>query len=472
MTKARRIASNTAALAVSKAATLGLSFVVWVHLARTLTAEGVGVLTFGTALLAYFLLLITLGIDAVTVREIAREHGRTADLVPTVLGIRLTLLLLGGGVYLALVLGVPRFAPDRPVLLVLGGMLVVRAVQLDWVYQGIEEMGAIAARDVAASVLAAAAAVAFVRGPDDVLPAAAAIVAGPLVSNLSLFAAYTRRFGLAVPRFDRARWRAVLVPALPLMASVFLSEIYYSLDKVMLEALRTTAEVGQYGVAYKVLSLAIAPAAVLYGAFYPALSSALGDGAKMRAVGEAYARVQFGIGLSVAAGGAVVAPALVPAVFGAEYAAAGTALQLLFLNAGVMYVAMVYGVPLMAWDRQGAYFRAIAGGAAANVALNVALIRPLGIEGAALATLLSEAIVLVGLARYYRQSTEGLFAPLVARAAVAALAGAALPAAALLWAGVPVLAVVPILVATSLAALWRSRLLTPATLKSLLRRDP
>ena len=470
MTKARRIASNTAALAVSKVATLGLSFIVWVHLARTLNAEGVGVLTFGTALLAYFLLLITLGIDAVTVREIARDPGRTADLVPTVLGIRLSLLVLGGGAYLAMVLGLPRFAPDRTVLLVLGGMLVVRAVQLDWVYQGIEEMGVIAVRDVAASVLAAGAAVLFVRAPDDVVPAAMAIVAGPLLSNLSLLVGYSRRFRLAFPRFDRARWRAVLIPSIPLMASVFLSEVYYSLDKVMLEALRTTAEVGQYGVAYKVLSLAIAPAAVLYGAFYPALANAVGDADQMRAVGEAYARVQFGVGLAVAAGGVVVAPALVPAVFGPDYAVAGPALQLLLLNAGVMYVAMAYGVPLMAWDRQGDYFRAVATGAIANIGPNVLLIRPFGIEGAALATLLSEGTVLVSLAWFYRQSTEHLLSPLLVRALATGLVGAALPAAALLRLGVPVLAIVPGVAATSLVALGYSGLLTPATLRSLLHR--
>ena len=472
MSVGRRIAKNAGALAVSKVATLCLSFVVWVHLARTLTTDGVGVLTYGTALLAYFLLIVALGFDAVTVREIARDRGRAEDLVPTVLGLRLTLLAGAAAVYLVLVWVLPQTPSDRAVLLVLGGLLVVRAVQLDWVYQGLEEMGTIAIRDVAASAIAAGGAFAFVRGPDDVLPAAAALVAGPLLSNASLLVAYARRYGLSWPRFDRSAWLAVLLPALPLVASAFVSEIYYSLDKVMLEGLRTTAEVGLYGVAYKVFALAIAPMGVLYGAFFPAIAATLGSPERMRSVSEVYARLQFGVGCAVTAAGVVFADALVVAVFGTEYAEAGGALRLLFLNAGVVYASMVYGVPLMAWNRQGAYFRAVAAGGVANVALNVALIRPFGIEGAALATLLSEAVVLVGLATLYRRAAGPLFVAVAVRAVVVALVSAALPAAVLVGLGVSVFVAAPVVAVTALGALWASGLGSLPALRSILHPAP
>ena len=472
MSAGRRIAGNVGALAVSKVATLGLSFAVWVHLARTLTPDGVGVLTYGTALLAYFVLVVALGFDAVTVREIARDRDRARDLVPTVLGLRLVLLGGAAAVYAVLVWVLPQTPAERTVLLVLGGLLVVRAVQLDWVYQGLEEMGTIAIRDVAASAIAAGGAFAFVRGPDDVLPAAAAIVAGPLLSNASLLVAYGRRYGLAWPRFDRAAWLAVLLPALPLVASAFVSEIYYSLDKIMLEGLRTTSEVGLYGVAYKVFALSIAPTGVLYGAFFPAIAATLGSPERMRSVSEVYARLQFGIGCAVTAAGVVFADVLVVAVFGAEYAEAGGALRLLFLNAGVIYANMVFGVPLMAWDRQGAYFRAVAAGGVANVALNVALIRPFGIEGAALATLLSEAVVLVGLATLYRGMAGRVFAGVAARAVGVALVGAALPAAVLVNFGVSVFVAAPVVAVVSLGALWASGLVALPALRSLLHSSP
>lgn len=468
MSVGRRIASNTAALTVSKAATLGLSFLVWVHLARTLTVDGVGVLTFGTALLAYFLLVVALGFDAVTVREIARNRERAQELVPVVLGLRLTLLGGAALAYGVLVMVLPQAASERAVLLVLGALLVVRAVQLDWVYQGLEEMGVIAIRDVVSSVVAALGAFLFVQDASDVLPAAVALVAGPLLSNLSLLVAYVRRYGAVVPRFDRAAWLAILIPALPLVASLFISEIYYSLDKVMLEFLRTTTEVGLYGIGYKVFALAVAPTGILYGAFFPALATTLGSQERMRAVGEVYARVQFGIGFAVTAAGVVLADDLVVALFGAEYAGAGGALRLLFLNAGVVYASMVYGVPLMAWDRQGVYFRAVAAGGVANVFLNVALIRPFGIEGAAGATLLSEAVVFVGLAILYRQSTGVLFAGLAARAAAAALVGAALPAVVLVWYEVSVFVAAPVVAVTSLGVLWATGLLAPTVLRTLL----
>lgn len=447
---------------------MGLSFAVWVHLARTLTADGVGILTFGTALLAYFLLMVTLGIDAVTVREIARDRNRIADLVPTVLGLRLALLAAAGLVYGAIVLALPALAPNRAVFLILGCLLVVRAVQLDWVYQGLEEMGVIAVRDVAASAGAALVAFTFVRGPDDVLWAAAALVAGPLLSNLSLLVAYGRRYGLSWPHLGRARWMAILGPALPLVGAAFVSEVYYSLDKIMLEGLRTTAEVGEYGVAYKLLALALAPTGVLYGAFFPALASALDSPERMQTVSEAYARVQFGLGLSVAAGGAVLAPDLITAVFGEPYAGAGVALQLLLLNAGVVYANMAFGVPLMAWNREKPYFWAVAAGAVGNVLLNLSLIVPFGIEGAAAATLLSEGVVLVGLATLFRQSVGRVFAGVALRSAGVAVVGAALPGSLLLYVGVPVLAAAPMVAVVAGGALWVSGLVSPPRLATLL----
>jgi O-antigen/teichoic acid export membrane protein len=409
--RAQTIGRNTLALGIGQAVTLGVNFAAWVHLSRALGPEGFGVLTLGLAILSYFLLAVTLGLDVVGVREIARapagDVGSLRTLVANVLGLRLALALVATALYVGIAFWVAGTAPAAVALAVLGLQLVARAVQLDWVYQGIERMWVLALRTAGAAGLLAGLAFALVRDGTDVVVAAVAVGAAPLVANGLLLGAYAGEFGPPRPR--AGAWRALLVPALPLAASAFVSEVYYNLDKIMLEALRTTAEVGLYGAGYKVYALAVAPAAALFPAFFPTLARA-GTQAERADAARRFASALLLIGLPVLAVAPFAAGPVLDLLFGPEYAAGAPALQLLLANAGVVYVAMAYGVPLTAWDRERAYFVVVAAGAALNVALNLLLIGRFGTAGAASATLCTEASILVGMAVLHRRETRALYA--------------------------------------------------------------
>ena len=447
-----RVWRHVGVLAPAQALALGLNFAVWVHLSRALGPEGFGVVTFGVALLSYFVLAVTLGIDTVGVREVARRAGRVRALVPTVLGVRLALAAGAGLVYAAVVVLLPNPPSERAALAVLGLLLLARAVQVDWAFRGLERMGVVALWQGAVAVLTAAAAFAAVRGPGDLVAATLAVAGVPVVASLGLLAVYRRRVGSVQPRVRWRAWEAVLRPALPLAAAAFVGEVYYNLDKVMLEGLRTTAEVGYYGVGYKVYALAVAPAAVLLPAFFPSLAAA-DRGAERRRAAAAYGRALIAFGLPLAVAGPVLAGPLVLALFGAEYAAAVPAAQILLVNAGVVYVAMAHGNPLTAWDLERPYMRVVFVGGAVNVALNVALIGPLGTVGAAGATLATEAVVLAGMVVLFRRETGGTHAGALLRTVPVALAcgAAAWGATVLDW---PVVAWLPLLAAVWAGSLW------------------
>jgi O-antigen/teichoic acid export membrane protein len=176
----------------------------------------------------------------------------------------------------------------------------------------------------------------------------------------------------------------------------------------MLEAFRTTTEVGYYGAGYKVYALAVAPAAALFPAFFPSLARALGRPARALA-GARFAGTLLLLGLPVLAAAPFIADSLVAVLFGAAYAPSAPALKLLLVNAGVVYVAMAYGVPLTAWDRERAYFVVVALGAGLNVVLNLVLINPYGTVGAAGATLVTEAAILCGMAWLHWRTAGSLY---------------------------------------------------------------
>ena len=470
MSAARRLAKNVAALAAAQGATLVLGFVLWVHLGRALGAERMGMVAFGLALLSYFLLVVTLGFDAVAVREAAREGNREAEIVPLLLGVRLTLAVLATAAFAGVTLALGLEPIYRLAVLVLGVQLIARAVQLDWVYQAREQMGVAALRNAGASAVTAGLALWLVRGPEDVVLAAGAVAAGPVVANLALLALYTREAGLPRPRFHGPSWKALLAPALPLAVSGFVMQLYYNVDKLMIEGFGTTAEVGLYEAAYKLYAVAIAAAGVLYTAFYPKLAGAFGDAAAMRREGARYGEALLALGPPVALAAAVLAPDLLDLLFGAEFAGASTALRVLFVYAGVIYLSMTFGVPLMAWDDETSYLRAAVGGGVANVVLNVLLIPRFGIEGAAVATLLSEVVVMLGMAARYRRLAGTLHPALLGKGAAVAVLGGLVPALGASMLGLPLWASLPLVGVAAAAAVWGTGLADPRALAAAVLR--
>ncbi len=398
---ARRIARNVGALTLARGVTLLLTLAMVAHVTRALGAQGYGVLGFGLALYGFFALAARPGLETLAVRELAREHGRVRELAADVTSLQLALALAASVLYASVVAGLERPPVERAALWAIGLPLLIQPFALDWVYQGVERMGVLAVRNVAASALQLAAALVLVRSPDDLVWAAAIQGVALAVVSGALWVAFRRDFGRIRLRVDLGAWRALLRPALPIAASALMILIYYSLDKLMLSGMRGDRAVGLYEAAYRWVMVALVPATIFVQAFFPTLSAAHGDRDRMAGQARAFARVNLGIGLPIALGGTLLAGPLVVLLAGAEFAPAGPVLALLMVNVGVVYLNLALGQPLLAWDLQTPYFWAVGAGALVNVVLNVLLIPPLGAMGAAWATLGAEAAVLAALGAVY-----------------------------------------------------------------------
>ena len=465
MSVARRIAHNASALALSQGAALVFNFLTWAYLARTLEPAQYGIIGFGTAVLAYFAVVVQLGFDAVVIREAARDPARLPALAGQLTALRLVLCAVALAAYVAFVVALPRPPVFRTALLALGLQLVVLATRLNWTFQAVEEMRTVATRDALVAALNVVAVVALVRRPEQVVLAAAVTAGVPLIGNGWLWAAYHRRFGALRLSFDRTAWAALLRPALPLAASAVMIEIYVRLDQVMLEFMYSTETVGLYSAASRLTSLAQLPANVAFGAFFPAVAAVLGRMDLMRERGRMVARSLLPVGLVIAAAGPWLAHDAIVFVNGSAYAPAAPALGWLLVNSGVITVNVAIGIPIMAWDLQKPYMWTILGGAVVNVALNVVLIPPFGMVGASAATLAAQSTVLVLICRLYHRTTGEL--PFTAvRLSLAVAAAAAGVAAGGVRLGAPILVTGPLVLAVAAGLAWRLGLVDLSSLRT------
>jgi len=201
-----------------------------------------------------------------------------------------------------------------------------------------------------------------------------------------------------VPRlqFNRALQGRLLREALPLGGAIVVSIAYTRTAVFMLDALALPASVGAYGVAQKLTEpLALAPAAVL-AAVFPVLAreTAQNGYAATRSL-----RVRTLAALGLAGGvlggaGALGGPWLIGLLYGAPYREAAPVLQALALALPLSFINYALTHFLIALNRQrlNLLFNVLVFGV--NLAACAQWIPAHGATGAALATVLSEGVLL------------------------------------------------------------------------------
>jgi O-antigen/teichoic acid export membrane protein len=423
----RRIARNVGALALARGVTAVLSLVTFAYLARVLEPAAFGVLGVGLSLLAYFGLPINLGLSVLGTRALAREPARATALAGGIVGLRLALLALGLGGYLVAVLLFALPFPYRVALAVQGFTLVGQAIAVDWVYQGVERMGALALRNVIVAVLTLGGALLLVRGPDDVVWAAAVTMLAVVAANGWLLFTFRRDFGPLQLRGHRSAWGGWIRQGLPLLTTLFMVTVYTHTDTLMVGAMRGEAEAGLYTAAFKVMMAAIIPLDVLLQAFMPALSNALGDLRLMRVRGEAFARTLLIVGIPLTLGSALHAGSLMELFYGADYRTGALVLSLLMGAALFHYLNTALGNPLIAWDRERWYMMALVLGAGVNVILNLVLVPLYGGAGAAAATMACQGSVLLVLGVMHYRVIGQLYVGVLLRVLPAAVVAVGAP---------------------------------------------
>ena len=388
---------------------MALSLVTFAYLARVLEPEHFGILSIGLALVAYFGLPVDFGLDVLGVRELARDPGRTSELVGAILGLRTLLVVIALGTYTVAVGVLDKPLLYKVVLWVQGLALIGQAISLEWVYQGLEEMGIVAVRNVVVAVLALVGTLLFVHSPDDVVAAAAVSVFAVVAANGSLLVTYARRLGTLRIRLQRKAWLPLLKPALPLWASRFAVILAVYIDTLLVGFISGDESAGLYAAVFKLAAVALVPAEILLMAFLPTLANAFGTLPLMRERGHAFAASLFSLGLPICLGGALLAPDLTVVVYGLDYSVASTALALLMANMLLAYGVIAYGQPLVAWNRERSFLLAFIISITLNVLLDLVLIPRFGINGAAAGTAIAQGISLAVLFVLYYRVTQRIY---------------------------------------------------------------
>jgi O-antigen/teichoic acid export membrane protein len=219
---------------------------------------------------------------------------------------------------------------------------------------------------------------------------------------------------LGLPRFVRFGWREAF-EGVPFSLSSSAISIYNDLDKTLLVSMGMSYAAGIYGAAYRVIDVLSTPVYSLYAAATPRFfrEGAAGVSGVVRLSRRMLSwTLPFGL---LAAVGVVVGAPVMPWAFGRSFGGSMAVLQWLCLLPLIRGVQYAFGTAITASSSQWLRTATQAGAAGVNLGLNLVLIPRWGWQGAALASLLTDAGLAVSniavvwwlLRREARTTTDG-----------------------------------------------------------------
>jgi O-antigen/teichoic acid export membrane protein len=370
-----------------------LGFFMLAVIARRLGPQDVGSYAFALTLMGYFAIPANFGITALATRELARDPGRVRPLLGQMIALQGVLCLVPYGLLVALA---PVLAADETsegLIPIVGLTFTIEAASLGFVLYGFQRFGIMAIARVAGAVTFAALVYLFVH-EHDTTPLAWIHLAGVAATSVITAVAVLRLSRTPQLRAGARELVRFFRAGIPFGISAVMISIYYTVDALLIGYLRSTEEVGQYAIAYRI-PLALLAFATLWGSVLFPHFSALAERSRQEVREQIgfFASLALVASLPTLAGALVVGEQLIPGLFGVEFEPAGTPFVVLMFAAALVPFSVNWaaGAVSMGDERHQAY--AVSLGAVINLGANLIVIPEYGMTGAAVTTVAAEVVV-------------------------------------------------------------------------------
>lgn len=192
--------------------------------------------------------------------------------------------------------------------------------------------------------------------------------------------------------FDGSYAKQLLKDSWPLIFSGFMATVYLKIDQVMINTMLDDTATGLYAAAVKLSEAWVSIPWIIGASLYPALVNAFKEDQNrfQERITQTYV-LQIGVAMAIIVPVILLAVPITQVVFGEVYAASAIALQLHIGSLLFIFLGSVANRWLIIEGIQRYWMINSLIGALSNILLNVLLIPSMGINGAALATLLSYA---------------------------------------------------------------------------------
>jgi O-antigen/teichoic acid export membrane protein len=205
------------------------------------------------------------------------------------------------------------------------------------------------------------------------------------------------------PRFNMPQWKYLMKTSIPLGIIQIINLLYYKVDTVMLSVMRTPKEVGLYTIAYGIIDVVITIPSMFMTSLMPSL--AVADRPQLqRLVERAFSILAF-VAIPIAVGGLMLSRETILLISSPEFADAALPFAILVVGAAFAFLNGAFGFATVAINQQSRMLKVSVLTIILNVGINLFTIPRYGVVGAAVATLITEAIAFAGIYLVFTKQT-------------------------------------------------------------------
>lgn len=397
MSTAKRIVKNTSVLFIATIIGYILGFFVFAYTSRYLGAEGFGVISIALSLAAIFGIIIDLGLNTLTVREVARNKDLADKYISNTLLIKIILSILTFGLIIlsTKIIGYSEQVSYVIYIITFSTIFAAFTGIFNAIFQAYEKLEYQSIGTVLNAVLMFIGVLIAIYLNLDIFAIAFVYFISSLVVLVYDILVYSWKFVLPKIDIDWSFWSPTIKDSLPFAVTGIFTMIYYWIDSVILSVMVGNEVVGWYNAAYRIIAIFASLYAVYMVSIFPVLSGFYET--SKNSIKIAYERsfkYMLMINIPIAIFITFLADKIIFIICGPGYVPSVIALQILIWSVIFMFINTLSLNLLGSVNMQVVVTKIAAFGAIFNIVLNIVLIPEFSYIGSAVATVLTELLML------------------------------------------------------------------------------
>ena len=362
------------------------------YITRIFNSQELGDYGYYSSIVTYFILLATLGVANYGTKVISGNRNEISKNFWGIYSLQFSATLLSISLYSVFCLCLPFM--QNPVAYILGLSLVSKGLDISWLFQGLEDFRKITVRNITVKLVGVTSIFLFVKSENDIYIYVFLLTIFELLGQLSMWIP-AREF-IGRPHFDIEYAKCHLKPIIMLFLPQIAISLYVTLDRTMLGALASTKDVGIYDQALKLVNILLTLVTSLGSVMLPRVAGLLASGDK-RAVNKMH-EMSFLIYniviFPIMAGMLIVNDDFVQFFLGQDFQDARYAIAIMIFRMFFIGWTNIMGIQmLIPYNRNKEFMISTTAPAIISVGLNLLVLPKLGYIGAAIVSVLTEALV-------------------------------------------------------------------------------
>ena len=362
------------------------------YVTRVFSSTDLGTYGYFNSIVTYFILLATLGVANYGTKEIS---GHRKDIRKNFWGIytlQFGATILSICLYILLCLSLSFM--QNPVAYILGLSLVSKGMDISWLFQGLEDFRKITVRNITVKLVGVISIFLFVKSANDLYLYVFLLTIFELLGQFSMWLP-AREF-IGEPHFDWSYAKQHLKPVVLLFLPQIAISLYVTLDRTMLGALTSTKDVGIYDQALKLVNILLTLVTSLGSVMLPRVANLLstGDHKAVNKMHQMSFLIYNLVIFPIIAGMLIVNDDFVQFFLGQDFKDAKYAIAIMIFRMFFIGWTNIMGIQiLIPHNKNKEFMISTTIPAIVSVGLNLLLLPKLGYIGAAIVSVLTEALV-------------------------------------------------------------------------------